>query len=437
MPTPIKNEYTALNGLICEFKQAIRVCHKYNLDTECFSSRETQWLFTKIMETYESCGDCNAGAIEAVCLSGEIDTQEALDTYFKTTEDTAIVIGAGYDSAVKSLVKCKIRDIERFACSAYKSITHKSSDKEILEAKESYANRMKEKDRYTKQDVDIDTVIDELIGEINEESVTESKCDMTWLPSFDGKMYPIKPYEYIVLAARPGGGKSSMLANIAGHNLQQGKRVFIGTLEMSIKEMCELIAGQIAKINVRKKKQERDDRLKCYEEGLQGLRNLYKAGYLGLSRQVNVSKFMEELNCFSIKHGKPDVVFYDYLQYAIDSNCDKDDKRQIDAISRALKDYAANNLTPVIAAAQLNRDHTKEGKEPDMQDLKGSGNIEQDAHRIWLLHTPKKNEDGAEQYELWLKDVVFKQAKGRGAPIDRLILSFNGPQKRFYEKIKS
>ena len=128
-----------------------------------------------------------------------------------------------------------------------------------------------------------------------------------------------------------------------------------------------------------------------------------------------------------------------------DAAPDKGEHRaqSVGRVSRALKRMALENNCVVLVLSQLNRDSAKDEGEPQMHHLRESGDIEQDADKIILLHRPSTNpQTGAEQVgTASAKDtpsfhITAIQAKGRDDGTGTVGLTFRRAITRFEEPAK-
>ncbi len=120
------------------------------------------------------------------------------------------------------------------------------------------------------------------------------------------------------------------------------------------------------------------------------------------------------------KH-KTDLIIVDYLQIV---NCDSNDNRAvaIGRVSTALKELAKDLNVPVIALSQLNRNsESREDGMPQMSDLKESGQIEQDADVVLLIHRDRETPNTA-------KLII---AKNRNGPTGEIDVNFHPAQCMF------
>jgi len=120
-----------------------------------------------------------------------------------------------------------------------------------------------------------------------------------------------------------------------------------------------------------------------------------------------------------------DIVFIDYLQFIRGSDMRMQRKDQVSEISKVLKGMAKDLDMPVVALAQLNRNPTdRRDHTPVISDLKESGEIEQDADIVLMLHRPDYYDEHDRPDEL---DVII--GKNRNGP--------TGPVRMFYNRSTS
>lgn len=134
--------------------------------------------------------------------------------------------------------------------------------------------------------------------------------------------------------------------------------------------------------------------------------------------------------------GRYQVIFVDYLQLVRpDGGKTGNRTEEVGAISRALHTLAQRHNVLVIALAQLSRGAkglSGKAAEPSLQDLRESGQIEQDADVVGLLHVIPSGEHG-EQYPD--DDRLLNIAKNKEGRLCRIQLAFNGAQQQFLERM--
>jgi replicative DNA helicase len=107
---------------------------------------------------------------------------------------------------------------------------------------------------------------------------------------------------------------------------------------------------------------------------------------------------------------KLDLLFIDYI--GLLSTLKKCDSRraEIEHISRQLKLMSKEFDIPIVTLCQLSRDNAKNGREPELFDLRESGSIEQDADNVIFLHVPEDTDMNAEKFNI--KIIIGKQRNG-------------------------
>jgi replicative DNA helicase len=210
----------------------------------------------------------------------------------------------------------------------------------------------------------------------------------------------------IIVAARPGGGKTSWAVNVAMHAALGHKiPVLIFSLEMSKFELMERMLAGEARIDSSKIK-------RGFLEYADWKNKIHPAsGRLAaapiliddssaitiMEIRAKARRFRSDPRYFpppppaSEGHPPPPplgLIVVDYLQLARGSASRKDDNRQqeIAEISRGLKALAKDLKIPVIAISQLNREVEKREGKPKLSDLRESGSLEQDADLVLFIH---------------------------------------------------
>lgn len=188
---------------------------------------------------------------------------------------------------------------------------------------------------------------------------------------------------FVILAARPGVGKTSLMLHFAITAAKAGHWVNIYGYEMLSEDLFRIVLSGEADINRSKL---RDGRLEQMDwdkinRAIGILENLPIIWYDKSDIKSNRIKTNTKKN---VKAGKCDIVFADYLQI-IPPEDDKNARElQISKISRTLKSITTSCKIPVISLAQLNRSIESRGKgtKPMLSDLRESGSLEQDADMV-------------------------------------------------------
>lgn len=187
----------------------------------------------------------------------------------------------------------------------------------------------------------------------------------------------------IVIAARPAIGKTSFACNIAANMARAGLVIPFFSIEMSKEEITERVMLSEAQVDKYAAMQSTKamqavidigDKIKDWKLFVDD------RGSLSAGQVISTSYKVKQLS------GKLDCVFIDYLQLM---QMDKNENRNqaVGAMTRRLKQMAKEIKCPVVVLSQLNR--AADGRRPTVADLRDSGEIEQNADMVILLHREK------------------------------------------------
>lgn len=234
----------------------------------------------------------------------------------------------------------------------------------------------------------------------------------------------------IIVAARPGVGKTSFALNIAEHAAIKHKvPVAIFSLEMSKEELVNRVLSSEALVSSEKM---RIGDLSPTEmtKLAHSLPNIINAPiYIDDTPGISISEIRAK--CRRLKLEKNiGLVVIDYLQL-MEGSSKSDNRAQVVAeISRSLKIMAKELEIPVITLSQLNRmSEGRKDKRPQVSDLRESGSIEQDADMVLLLYNPDTaaEEENAEKSNI----VECIVGKHRGGECRTVKLAWRGEYTKF------
>lgn len=225
----------------------------------------------------------------------------------------------------------------------------------------------------------------------------------------------------IVLGARPGDGKTSLGVNIALNVAKEGKKVAIFELEMVKGEIVERMLSNISSVPLRKVMNGRltpdeakdimvaKDRLKQYDI------------YIDDSSIATPAELTSKCRSLKRQKGALDLIVIDYAQLMQSGKAEENRQNEVAEVTRKLKGLAKDLNCPVLALCQLNRDANKTKREPQLIDLRESGQIEQDADIVMFIY----REDPSSPI------VSLKVAKNRSGQTGVLSLYWNGETTTF------
>jgi len=214
---------------------------------------------------------------------------------------------------------------------------------------------------------------------------------ITFLPDLNRKIWGLQKKKLVIVGGRPSMGKSSFLLELALSFAKQGKTIYFFSFEMS-KEVCvERMFSSECEIDNWLLRTGKIAEIADNPEYNLGLTNFYKT-LEGMKFMLiesigrNLPQLSEILKMFPYK---PDAVFIDYGNM-IDTEKAKTRKESLDEYIKGLRALAIHNDFCAIMAAQINRKTHEGGKirEPKIWELKETGELEQIADMVFLLHWP-------------------------------------------------
>ena len=226
-----------------------------------------------------------------------------------------------------------------------------------------------------------------------------SKGILTGITELDNITNGLQNSDLILIAARPGVGKTSLAMNIVNNAaIKGGASVAVFNLEMPRVQLAQRSICSLAFVSM--------------EKALKGELNVqeWKALWAASDKLNKAKIFVDDssLNtpvdilskCRRLKaeHGL-DLVMIDYLQLMSSGGKSKDNRQQeVADMSRGLKIMARELNVPVIVLSQLSRAvESRQGKVPVLSDLRESGAIEQDADIVMFIHKPDIPADAPEE----------------------------------------
>nr|WP_240782101.1 replicative DNA helicase [Qipengyuania sediminis] len=296
----------------------------------------------------------------------------------------------------------------------------------------------------------------------------------TGLASIDEKTAGLHNSDLVILAGRPGMGKTSLATNIAfncaekhleyqrdGGPFDYGAPVAFFSLEMSADQLATRILAEQAEISSESLRSGKITREEFQKLSFASQRLAELPLYIDDTPALTIAALRSRARRLKRRHGIG-LVVVDYLQLLQGSNRASDNRvNEISEISRGLKTLAKELEVPVIALSQLSRAvEQREDKRPQLSDLRESGSIEQDADMVWFIYradyyqeasrpdmpTAESSPEAQEKYAAWesryleVKNkatlIVAKQRHGSTGPVPLLfhaeITKFSSPSKRDY-----
>ena len=251
----------------------------------------------------------------------------------------------------------------------------------------------------------------------------------TGFSDIDFKLAGMQDANLLILAARPGTGKTAMILNISQYVAVKEKiPVGIFSLELSKEELVDRLLVSQADIDAWKLKTGKlsDDDFTRLSEAMGELAEA--PIFIDDTPGLNILEMRTKARRLQVEHGVK-LIVVDYLQLA-DSGRKFDNRvQEVSVISQSLKNLARELRVPVLACSQLSRAVESRGSRvPELSDLRESGSIEQDADVVMFLY----REEGDQTQ--WGEQIPTKLrvAKHRNGPLGEVDLIFRGDRIRFY-----
>ena len=237
----------------------------------------------------------------------------------------------------------------------------------------------------------------------------------------------LQPSDLIIVAARPGLGKTSLSLNIAAHAaLEHGMAIGIFSLEMTKEQLMLRMLSNKSKVNY---SSIRSGYIK--DEDLEKL--VHAADELGQSKiyiddtpAISVLEIRAKARRQQRDKGL-DLIIVDYLQLMRGSRRVESREREIAEISGSLKALAKELSIPVIAISQLSRQtENRSDRRPQLADLRESGAIEQDADLVMFIHRADVYKKDPEEKDGTAELIIGKQRNGPTGTVKLAFLEKRG-----------
>ncbi len=227
--------------------------------------------------------------------------------------------------------------------------------------------------------------------------------------------------DLLILAARPGVGKTSLMLTFALHAAQQRKVVALFNLEMSAEQLVQRLVAQVSGIDAQRLRlgQLEDDEWPAFAEAIGHLSEL--PIYIDDTPAITVLQLRTKCRRLASERGL-DIIFLDYLQL-MDSDFRSENRvQEVSFISRSLKGLAREVGVPLMTASQLSRAvEQRQDKRPQLSDLRESGSLEQDADVVMFIYREELYNEHTENPNV--ADVII--SKHRSGPTGTVQLYFN------------
>ena len=427
-PNNLEIERLVLGALVLEkdaFSQVDEI-----LEEDCFYDPKNKLVFKAIqMLALEEKPIDIQTVIEQLKLNGDLKKTQAL-TYVPTL--AAIVNSTAHLEAHSRLLYDKM--VQRQLISFGNEVIKNAFDEEIsvLDTMQEAESRLFEITQGANKD-DVQRVNELINNTINEIQKAATRTDgmsgvETGFPDIDKVTSGWQKSDLVIIAARPAMGKTALVLSMArSMAVDYNIPIAIFSLEMSKNQLMTRLVVNHTEIpnDSIKRGMLTDTQIGQLTSGLGELERapIFIDDNAGLTIFDLRSKARRLVRSDGVR-----VIFIDYLQLMTASGLSKNANREqeVSTISRSLKQLAKELDITVIALSQLNRGvEQREGKQPQLSDLRESGAIEQDADMVCFIHRPEyygivESKDGKDMRGM----AEYIIAKHRNGPTGTIYLQF-------------
>ncbi|MYM25764.1 replicative DNA helicase [Duganella sp. FT135W] len=272
-------------------------------------------------------------------------------------------------------------------------------------------------------------ILSEFVDGIAQRSEGQDSAISTGIPELDLRLNGgLRAQQLIIVAGRPSMGKTALSSDI-GLNISEQHSVLMFSMEMSSQEVSGRALANRGRVELAKvmgRISEHDT--PAWNGVSHGCAKLSDVRFaIDDTPAVTLLELRLKAKAWKRKHGL-DVIIVDYIGLMSGGEGDKRSD-QIGSYSRGLKAIAKELGVAVIALAQLNRKSEERGdKRPILSDLRDSGEIEQDADVVLLVHRPEMHQPDVDRLRGYTEVLIRKQRNGALGDVH---LMFDGPTCRF------
>ncbi|PKM84015.1 MAG: replicative DNA helicase [Firmicutes bacterium HGW-Firmicutes-13] len=427
-PHSLEAEQSVLGSMLIE-REAIIIASEI-LVSEDFYREIHKKIYSAILDLTD-----RGEPVDLITLSEELKDRNELETIGGAGYLTAIVDSvptAANVSTYANIVKEK-SILRQLILASNRIISQSFSGKEdvieILDEAERMIFQVSNRNAQTSY-VAIKDILMETFERI--EYLYENKKGITGVPSgfndLDNLTSGFQGSDLIIIAARPGMGKTTLALNMASHiGTKEKLPVAIFSLEMSKEQLVQRILCAQANIDAHRLRRgllSGED----WPKLTRAVGPLAEAPiFIDDTAAISVMELRAKTRRLMAQHGLS-IVFIDYLQLMRAHGKQENRQQEISSISRSLKALAKELNVPVVALSQLSRAvESRNDKKPILSDLLESGGIEANADLVAFIYREDYYKHDTEHKNI--AEIII--AKQRNGPIDTIKLYFQDTFTKF------
>lgn len=363
------------------------------LSADSFYKTEHQKIFAAILHLFGNSETIDILSVtERLRKNGDLDIVGGPAAVAKLTNRVASTAHVEYHARIIS-EKYILRSLIGISSEVIKSSYDETKDVfEVLNEAEEGLFKITE-GNLKKSYLGVKELVSEAIEEI--EKASKNKDGVSGVPSgftdLDRLTSGWQKSDMIVLAARPGMGKTAFVLSLARNTaVQFNQGVAIFSLEMSSVQLTKRLMSMETGLSSQKLKKGFTDE-KDWKQLHENITNLAEAPiYIDDTPALSIFELRAKCRRLKMQHDIQ-LVIIDYLQLMTAGLKSGNREQEISMISRSIKEIAKELSVPIIALSQLSRSVETRGgdKRPMLSDLRESGAIEQDADMVCFIYRPE------------------------------------------------
>jgi replicative DNA helicase len=432
-PQAVELEEAVLGALLLEREALTSVIDI--LRPEVFYKESHQKIFKAIFDLF-----AETEPIDILTVTNKLKTLGTLDEvggpYYITQLTNRVGSPANIEFHTRILAqKYILRELIRVSSITIKEAFEDSTDVfNLLDRTEQGLFDISE-NNFRRESTDMKSLVVEAIKEI--ESAKNSEGKLRGVPSgfteLDRLTAGWQKSDLVVIAARPGMGKTAFALTLTRNAAVNGFPVAIFSLEMSSVQLATRLISSETEIPGEKLKKGdlREDEWKQLNTKVKGLEDA--PIYIDDTPALSIFELRAKCRRLKEQHNIQ-LIVVDYIQLMRAGDNTGNREQEISTISRSLKALAKELNVPVLVLSQLNRSVETRGglKRPQLSDLRESGAIEQDADMVIFIYRPEYYDmlEGEDGEDLRGKGEIII-AKHRNGSLDSVFLKFIGKYIKF------
>ncbi len=400
LPNSLEAEQAILGCVLLDTDAQMDIFAKLNPND--FYSESHKNIFDSMLKIY-----AKSIPVDFVTLTNQLEVEKKLETIggidYVTYLTNVVPSSANFEHYLNIV---KNNSLRRHLVAKSQDIIKNAFDNEDAESAMQFAEKvifdLSEKE--TSSDLELvgrqGGTLTNVLKQISE--LAENKGKMRGIPTgyheFDAITNGLQKSDLILLAARPGVGKTSFAMNIAVNAaINENKKVAIFSLEMSREQLMQRALSSLARVNLGHVLRGNMDSEEWKRIWTAEKKLAQSAIYVDDSSLVTPFDIISKCRKLKMTEGL-DLVVIDYLQLMTMGKSSRESRTQeVSDLTRTLKIAAKELNVPIILLSQLSRAvETRqgfEGHKPVLSDLRESGSIEQDADIVLFLYNPEKYND--------------------------------------------